>query len=120
MRRPVAGAVGESGSAATHSRIQSRCLAAAGHTWSSSLTWRSKIANTARASSLAPIPNTGPSTSYQNFARSSGGSSAASRRISASASSGASASPERAYSAAAWRVQISRGASRSRLHASST
>jgi hypothetical protein len=121
VRRPPAGAgaVGESGSASTHGRIQSRCISALLQSGTSSRTWRSKIAKIERASSASPRPQTAASSSCQLFARTSGGSSATSARISRSASSGATVMPERTYSAGAWTAQVVRGSSRSSSHASS-
>src|SRR5215207_103365 len=115
VRRPVAGAVGESASAATHGRIESRRSAIG----DSSATWRSSRAKTARASSWSPWPKTAARISYQPSAPTPGGSSWTSVRISCSVRSGAVARPARTCSRGALRAHSAR-ARRSRLRRLST
>ena len=113
-----AGAVGESASAATHDRIQSRCIGPSDQPGTSRLTCWSKTSKTRRARSWAPYPKTAARISYQLSARMSGGSSSTSARTACNVSSGARARPDRTYSAGASRAQVTGGTSRRCAHAS--
>ena len=115
-----AGAVGESASAATHGRIQSRYVGPSGQPGLSRSTWRSKTANTARASPCSPWPKTAARISYQASAPMSGGSCSVSVSTVRSVSDSSTARPARTYSAGASRAHMLGGRPPRCDHASST
>ena len=123
VRRPSggAGADGESASAATHGRIQSRWRAPSRHGCSSSSMCRSKIANSSRASRPRRAPKTGADDVEPGFAPTSSAdrpptSARASRASPGGRRRGRSARTRRRRAAATAR----RGSGRRRSHASPT